>query len=198
MHRARQGAGAVKKPSGERGCRLAAGAAATAAVCLRPACCVHCGAGHGGWRMRPGRPHDHARGSGPARCRTVKASPVSTGAREAGSGIELRGLPWSARGPVNGLHPPAATRGCPRRQRRGESRGRSVEVRPSRPAGPHRGSRLRFRSAVCVSTAVAETRPARPRIRPRLRERGNAAPRRGTRLYYIAGPPSDYRFIIDR
>lgn len=180
MHRARQGAGAVKKLRVRRTTRLPARGWGCGDGCWCRACWA--------WRLahatgetprprprqRPGAvPHTKRRRSRPA-----------PGKRDRGSSFEaFRGLPVD-RSTVSTRQPPPAGAPDARGGWRGESRGRSVEVRPSRPAGPHRGSRLRFRSAVCVSTAVAETRPTRPRIRPRLRERGNAAPRRGTRLYY--------------
>ncbi len=194
MHRARQGAGAVRAQTGTGGSRLR----------LRvPAA----GAGLLVLGMRRGDPTTTPAAAA-RRGAAHKASPVSTVAREAGSGIELRGLPWSC--PWTGqrqrttvstqlapTHPAPATR-VP--ERRGESRGRRVEVRPSRPTGPRRGSRLRFRSAVCVSTAVTGSadRPAVTRAdRPGRRATADRAERRAEEPG-IAGPPSDYRFIADR
>lgn len=179
MHRARQGAGAVKKLRVRRTTRLPARGWGCGDGCWCRACWA--------WRLahatgetprprprqRPGAvPHTKRRRSRPA-----------PGKRDRGSSFEaFRGLPVD-RSTVSTRQPPPAGASD---ARGGVSQGDEVSKsgpvgRPARTAGP---PRLRFRSAVCVSTAVAETRPTRPRIRPRLRERGNAAPRRGTRLYY--------------
>jgi len=176
--------GASRAPGGRGGQKAQANAAAGSRLGLRLLVLRRWA-----WRMRPGRPHDHARGSGPARCRTQSVAGLD---RRPGSGIGDRASRPSVVCPWTGQRSPPASR-HPRVPQTPEEAGgvsQGDEVSKSGPVGPSAGRPaprvpgLRFRSAVCVSTAVAETRPTRPRIRPRLRERGNAAPRRGTRLYY--------------